>query len=151
MSHTVESTLLVLQTVQMEARNLSFWASCCQPGRRQTDRQTVSGGRDSQVGGPAQPPAPSEHGTGAERQAGRHGHSLLEVATDTFGLLLRKARMMSRVLSSSLGKAKAEQHRSGQERAGRAGGQAAGKTRALCPAPRDATSPCSRLAPGERV
>lgn len=94
---------------------------------------------------PAQPPAPCEHGTGAERPARRHRHSLVEAAMDTFGLLLRKAWMVSRVFSFSLGKAKVERHGSGRERAGRAGGQAGRKTRALCPAPRDVMSPGSRL------
>ena len=43
MSHTVESMLVVLQMVQTEARNLSFWASSCQPGRGQMDRQRQGG------------------------------------------------------------------------------------------------------------
>lgn len=107
MSRAVE-LVLVLQMVQMEARNLRFWASCCQPGKEQMDRQ--GWGEGQLWGGPAQPPAPCEHRMGADRLARKHSHSLVEVGTDTFGLLLRKAWMVFRALVSSLDRAKSEQH-----------------------------------------
>lgn len=43
--HTVESTLMVLQMAQTEARNFSFSASSYQPGRGQMDRHCQGGER----------------------------------------------------------------------------------------------------------
>lgn len=49
------------------------------------------------------------------------------VATGTFGVLLRQAWMALRASSSLLGAAEVKQQGSGQERAGRAGGQVGGR------------------------
>lgn len=87
------------------------------------DRQTLSRRRDRR-GVHKSPQHLLSMGWGQKDRAGDTGTAALEVAMDTFGLLLMEAKMMSRLLFPSLDTSSVEMHEPGQERAGRAGGQA---------------------------